>query len=180
VVAEVYTPGIDGYGYGWFIDKGFERKRYSHTGGLPGYISDFVKYPDDKLTIILFSNLDRARLSRIRRDVTAIILGKPYDMQPVTGMRATLAAEQIATLEGEYKMADGAILKIHKEPDLMSAAIKDRFLAGLIPLSPTKFYMPLTDGWVEFTLDPSGRSVKANVHYSGEDHFGERVVLPTQ
>lgn len=174
-VAEVFTPGLSGYGYGWFIDKGFERKRYSHTGGLPGYVSDFVKYPDDKLTIIFFSNLDRARLGRIRRDVTAIVLGKPYDMEPVRGALAVLTPAQFATLEGEYKMADGAILKIKKEPDLLSAAIKDRFFAGLIPLTPTKFYMPLTDGWVEFTIDSSGRAVKANVHYNGEDHVAERV-----
>lgn len=173
-VAEVFTPGLENYGYGWFIDRGFERKRMSHTGGLPGYISDFVKFPDDKITIILFSNLYTARLGRIRRDVTAIVLGKPYDL-PVRGKVIKLTAEQIAKLEGDYKMTDGAVLTIRNAPDYLTAEIKGRYQAGLIPLSPTEFYMPLADGKAIFTLDANGRAAKVNMRYSGEDHLGERV-----
>jgi CubicO group peptidase (beta-lactamase class C family) len=174
-VAEVFTPGLDGYGYGWFIDRGFERKRVWHTGGLPGYASDFVKFPDDKVTIVLFSNVERTRLSRIRRDISAIVFGKPYDM-PVRGNVVKLSADQFAKFVGDYKMSDGAILTIGSEPDNLSARIKDRFFAGLIPMSETEFYFPLAEGKAIFTLDETGRAVKVNLRYSGEDHLGERVV----
>lgn len=174
---EVFTPGIDGYGYGWFIGKGFDRKRYRHNGGLPGYISDFVKFPDDKITIIMFSNLDRARLSNIVRDVSAIILGTPYDM-PVRGNVIKLTAEQIAKLEGDYKMADGKLLTIRNEPDFLTAKLQDRYTAGLIPLSPTEFYFPLADGKAIFTLGENDKAVKVNMRYSGEDHIAERINQP--
>ena len=61
--AEVFTPAIDQYGFGWFVG-GFGRRRYRHNGSLPGFLSDFVKFPDDHLTVIVLSNLDRSRLSR--------------------------------------------------------------------------------------------------------------------
>ncbi|MEA2603969.1 MAG: hypothetical protein QOF89_4961 [Acidobacteriota bacterium] len=172
--AEAFTPGLDNYGYGWFIDTGFDRKRLRHTGLLPGYVSDFIKLPGDKVTILLVSNLDRTRLDRIARDVTAIVLGTPYDL-PVHGKLAQLTAEQFAKLEGEYKMTDGKTLTVRKEPDLLAAELKGRYTAGLLPLSPTEFYFPLGDGKAIFTLDESGKAVKVNMRYGGKDHVGERV-----
>ncbi len=71
---EGFSPGLGGYGYGWFIDNRFERRRYIHTGELPGYRTVFVKYPNKKLTIILFSNQDRAPLETVTRDMTARLL----------------------------------------------------------------------------------------------------------
>lgn len=173
-VEEVFTAGRGNYGYGWFIDNGFNRKRMRHNGMLPGYVSDFIRFPAEKITIILFSNVDRAPLSRISRDISAIVLGTPYDL-PVRGKVVTLTEQQIAALVGEYKTAEGPLLTIRKEPDFLTAAIKGRYTAGLIPLSPTEFYFPLADGKAIFTLDGTGKALKVNLRYSGEDHLAERV-----
>lgn len=173
-VEEVFTPGRGNYGYGWFVDNGFNRKRMRHNGMLPGYVSDFIRFPTEKITIILFSNLDTTPLSRIARDVSAIVLGTPYDM-PVRGKVVSLTEQQIAQLLGDYKTAEGPILTIRKEPAFLMAAIKGRYTAGLIPLSPTEFYFPLADGKAIFTLDETGKAVKVNMRYSGEDHIAARV-----
>jgi CubicO group peptidase (beta-lactamase class C family) len=174
---EVFTPGLEGYGYGWFIDNPPFGKRYSHTGGLPGYVTDFTKLPDKNLTVIVFSNIESVRLSRARRDVIAIALGQPWDM-PVSGKVVTLTADQCKNLLGEFKLADGALVKIAKEENKdwpITAQVPKQYTAGLIPLSPTEFYMPLAEGRVTFTLDEQGRAVKVNLHYSGEDRIGERI-----
>lgn len=173
-LAAIFTPEKNNYGYGWFIDKAFERKRMRHNGFLPGYTSDFVKFPEDKITIIMFTNLDSSLLGRAMRDVSAMVFDKPYDM-PVRGKVATLNEEQYKALEGEYKTADGRQLIIRKDPDLLVAALKDAYTAGLIPLSPTEFYMPLADGRAIFTLGTDGKAVKVNMRYSGEDHIAERI-----
>jgi CubicO group peptidase (beta-lactamase class C family) len=177
--AEIYTPGLSGYGYGWFVGDGFNRRRVRHNGMLPGYVSDFIKFPDDKITIVIFSNLDRARLSSIARDVTAMTLGMPYDL-PVRGKVVKLSPEQIANLEGDYKMANGNSLTIKNEPDYLSAYMKTpqgqlQFAAGLIPLSATEFYFPLGDGKAIFSVDEKGRAVKVNMRYGGEDRIAERI-----
>lgn len=171
---EIFTPGLANYGYGWFVGKAFDRKRMNHTGGLPGYISNFIKFPDDKITIVVFSNIDRARLNSISRDISAIILGKPYDM-PVRGTVTKLTPEQISKLEGDYKTAEGMILTVRNAPDFLTAKLQDRYTAGLIPLSPTEFYFPLGDGKAIFTIGENGKAAKVNMRYSGEDHLAERV-----
>lgn len=172
--AEVFTPSLGGYGYGWFIDRSFERARLSHTGSFPGYSTDIIKFPDDKITIVVFSNLDRARMSRIRRDLSAIVLGQPYDL-PVQGQLIKLTPEQLTRLEGNFKMNDGAVLTIRNDPDYLTAEIQGRFAAGLIPLSPTEFYVPLTDGKAIFELDANGRAFKVNLRYGGENHLADRI-----
>jgi CubicO group peptidase (beta-lactamase class C family) len=71
---EVFKPGLGGYGYGWFIDVRFGRKRYVHTGELPGYRTVFVKYPSKKLTVILFSNQDQSPMEMISRAIATRLL----------------------------------------------------------------------------------------------------------
>ncbi|MGH9818912.1 MAG: serine hydrolase domain-containing protein, partial [Pyrinomonadaceae bacterium] len=173
-VNEIFTPGTGNYGYGWFTGSGWGRKRVRHSGGLPGYISDFVKFPDDKVTIIIFSNLDRARLGNIVRDISAMIWNAPYDM-PVKGTVIKLTADQIGKLEGDYKTPDGKLLTIRNAPDFLTAKLAGQYTAGLIPLSPTEFYFPLADGKAIFKLNESGKAVSVNMRYSGEDHLAERT-----
>jgi CubicO group peptidase (beta-lactamase class C family) len=70
---EIFVPSLGGYGYGWFIDNRFGRKRYIHTGELPGYRTVFIKYPSEKLTVILFSNQDRSPMEIISRDIATVL-----------------------------------------------------------------------------------------------------------
>ena len=175
-VDEIYTAGLEEYGYGWFVGKSFNnRKRVKHNGGLPGYVTDFMRFPDEKTTVIVFSNVDRVRLNSIVRSITSITLGMPFDM-PVRGKVVKLSPEQIANLEGDYKMADGSILTIQNSPNFLLAKIKDFYTAGLIPLSPTEFYFPLGDGKAIFTINGSGKATKVNMRYGGEDRIAERII----
>lgn len=175
LASEVFTAAEGGYGYGWFVGKGFDRDRYRHNGFLPGFASDLVKFPKEKITVILFSNIDRTRMSNAMRDISSIVLGLTYDM-PVRGKVVERNPAAMARLEGQYKMADGAILTVKNEPDFLTASIPGRFTAGLIPLSDTEFYFPLADGRAIFTLDADKKfAVKANLRYSGEDHIAERI-----
>jgi hypothetical protein len=171
-IAEAFTPGEFGYGFGWIIDKGLGHNRYRHTGALPGYISDFIKFPDDKVTIIVFSNMDRGRMSSVVRDLSAITLGKSFDM-PVRGKVVTLTREQIEPLTGQYTMKDGTPFTVRVE-DMLLAELKGKYTAGLIPLSATEFYMPLGDGRAIFTLDASRKASQVNMRYGGEDHIATR------
>jgi CubicO group peptidase (beta-lactamase class C family) len=171
--AEVFTPGLEGYGFGWFVDEAFGRKRLQHTGGLPGYVSVLIKFPTEGLTVVVFSNVDRVRFGRIMRDVSAIALGEPYDL-PVRGTVVKLTAAEVAPLEGQYRMTDGKLLTVTNEPEYLTAKLEQQFTAGLIPLSATEFYFPLGDGRVTFTLGPDGKATRVNLRYSGADHVGER------
>jgi CubicO group peptidase (beta-lactamase class C family) len=45
------------YGLGWQLRTQNGTRWVYHSGGMPGYVTDFMRYPDQKLTIIVFTNL---------------------------------------------------------------------------------------------------------------------------
>ena len=172
LVEEIATAE-EGYGAGWIVDRAFDRKRMRHNGTVPGFVSELIRFPDERITIVLLSNLDRVRLSRIARDVSAIVLGQPFDM-PVRGDVIELSAEQIARLTGSYRFDDGRTLEIRQEPDYLTAELKGQYIAGLIPLSPTEMYVPLADGKATFSLGDDGRATAVTLRFNGANQVARR------
>lgn len=62
---EMYTPARYGqglvreYGYGWIIDSNGEMGSIvHHSGGWPGYYTEFYRYIDQDLTLIMLTNMN--------------------------------------------------------------------------------------------------------------------------
>lgn len=80
-IASMITPyiGMKGslyraHGYGWFIDKLFDRNVIEYSGALRGFLSKYIKFIDDKITIIILTNVeDREQFSKICDDIPAMI-----------------------------------------------------------------------------------------------------------
>lgn len=163
-----HDPGH--YAFGWIVGKRFDRTLYSHNGVLPGMVSVIHLYPETNTTLILLCNLDRARLSNIARDLTHILLGRPYDV-PRSHNAATIDAQRAARLLGDYKLSDGRTLQVRHDPKngWLEAEVKDQFIAGLLPESDSVFYAPMWEGTVTFT---DGALV---LRQTGVDIRGERV-----
>ncbi len=53
--AKMPDPGLS-YGYGWFVGEMNNHKAVSHGGSIEGFATEFRRYIDDKVTIIVLSN----------------------------------------------------------------------------------------------------------------------------
>lgn len=174
---EVFTPALQGYGDGWFIQRLGDDTEYEHSGALPGSVTEFIKLPQQKITLLIFCNMDRARLESIRDSLLAILQGQPYDM-PVRGKPVQLTDDDYARLMGAYLTTEGEKLTIGRNDSLLLAELEGHYHAGLIPLSPTEFYFPLADGRAIFTLDAAGKAAKVDMRYHGIDHLAVREPNP--
>jgi CubicO group peptidase (beta-lactamase class C family) len=56
LLAQMYTAGSAGFGYGWKIESRFGRRAIHHPGYMSGAATFVVRYPDDGLTVIVLSN----------------------------------------------------------------------------------------------------------------------------
>lgn len=73
--ARLYNGSTAAYGLGWHVDVGVgRRQRIWHGGGLPGFTSHFVRYIDEKLSVIVLSNGDDSDMGAIANGVAAIYL----------------------------------------------------------------------------------------------------------
>ncbi|HYG08625.1 MAG TPA: serine hydrolase [Pyrinomonadaceae bacterium] len=83
----MYKPFLDNYAYGWNISKvSFGQSKetvnsISHTGGIHGFSTIIVRYPEQKNLIVLLDNTSQGgSLDQIHRDLTNILYGQPFEM----------------------------------------------------------------------------------------------------
>ena len=62
------------YGFGWFVDSINSHLRIHHDGGVPGFRSDFERFPDEKLSVIVLTNLGSANAERIAQTIAGFFI----------------------------------------------------------------------------------------------------------
>ncbi|HEY4328077.1 MAG TPA: serine hydrolase domain-containing protein [Mucilaginibacter sp.] len=68
----------DNFGMAMFIAPFFDKKGYGHNGGIDGFISQLIYFPDDKLSIAYTSNGVRYSTNDILIAALSIYYNKPF------------------------------------------------------------------------------------------------------
>jgi CubicO group peptidase (beta-lactamase class C family) len=73
----VETPSVDftgaDYGYGWFIGETLERSVIFHGGVMSGYSSMIMRFPDDRVTIIILRNYELLMYDRLEIEIAKMV-----------------------------------------------------------------------------------------------------------
>lgn len=86
---EMFTPYRNGYGYGWQTGEKLGRRKLDHSGSNDGYSSYIVRFPDDRVTVIVLSNGDRTSAGKAGTNLASIVFGVPYKL-PMPQLRDML------------------------------------------------------------------------------------------
>jgi CubicO group peptidase (beta-lactamase class C family) len=60
-----WTPGLEDYGFGWRINDYSGYRRIHHTGGTCGFSTIYIRFPDEDLSFIVFSNRREPGISSV-------------------------------------------------------------------------------------------------------------------
>ena len=66
-------PREGGYGYGWEIFKVHDRRVTAHLGGIEGFSAGITRFPDDKVTVIVLSNVEAVDVGTISMDIADMV-----------------------------------------------------------------------------------------------------------
>jgi CubicO group peptidase (beta-lactamase class C family) len=107
---KLFTPYIDEdesgesrYAYGWVVEKTARGTRdIWHDGGNGVYMADLHRFVDEGVLVFLASTVAELPASPIRRTVTKIVFGEPYDLPPAA----------IAIDESALSPLDGAVYRL--------------------------------------------------------------------
>lgn len=143
-IEAAFTPVKANYGYGWFIFSKAKHRFVMHGGGIPGYGLTFALYPDDKITVLVASNLDTAPTNRIHDDLVKILFGESYQLPP-KWKAIEVDPKLYDTYVGRYQNTKNPkfIITITKDNDRLWNRLDDSPGAAtmvLRPLSETKFF----------------------------------------
>jgi CubicO group peptidase (beta-lactamase class C family) len=77
---EIFTANQGGYGFGWQLGERLGRRKTEHSGSLNGFSAYILRFPDERVTVIVLSNSDRASAGRTGSNLAAIVFGAPYEL----------------------------------------------------------------------------------------------------
>src|SRR5688572_3282511 len=104
-----YNSHFNAYGLGWFVTDVKGTKQVSHTGGMPGMVTQVTLLPEKELAIIVLTNQQSgSAFTAITNQIKDSYLGikntdrvKEYNERPLAGEKP--AAEIVAKVEAEMK-----------------------------------------------------------------------------
>jgi CubicO group peptidase (beta-lactamase class C family) len=156
VWTKAMQPLQNGYGMGWMNSNAYGHTQLGHTGSIPGFIANFMKFPKEDVTVILLSNYQDVDANQLSKDLAAVAFGEPFKL-PVKKQAVTLSTEILNKLAGEYQMPNGFGISVFIEGSkLYAQAAGDPSRIELTPESETRFFLKGPETEVQF-LEEGGK-----------------------
>jgi CubicO group peptidase (beta-lactamase class C family) len=169
-----FTPRAANYGYGFQVGQFGGKNFIKHSGGYPGYVSEFIYYPQEKTTIILLKNSGNygEDIWPVTMGLSSILFGTPYDLwRPRTAV--TLPEDVLKQKEGTYALGDVHFVISVKEGQLLCA-----MPGGELPLvaeSDDSFYFENFNSHFRFIKGSNGAVEKMVFHENGSDYEAKKI-----
>lgn len=151
---EMFTPVKENYGYGWFIDEKFNKKRVHHSGGGNGFNHQLHRYIDDETTILVLSNNGFTNSSRINDDIARIVFGQEYSL-PSKPKIYDLDFEVYDSYIGIYK-DQWSKYQAKRDDKNLYIIEDDRWTMPIYPISKNVFHHTWIDCEYIFEKDDNG------------------------
>ncbi len=144
-----------GYGYGWGVETYEGHKMIRHSGGIPGYVSEVLRAPDDRVYVAMLTNSTAPPVNTgfLATKIAAIAIGKPY-REPAS---VKLDAKILDSYTGVYRIDDTTTRAVMREGDRVFVQRSDRPKTEIFAANETEFF--IKDSFQRFTFekDASGR-----------------------
>jgi CubicO group peptidase (beta-lactamase class C family) len=176
---------IDGkkidYALGVVVSEYRGLRTISHGGADAGYRSFVSWFPDQRMGVVVLSNLSNFNPGDIANRVAEVFAGsemkpQPPPAPPVTRTFITLEPSAIGQFEGYYKMSTGNVVRVVKQGDKLMAAPPEIPPFEMKPTGPTQFYVAAMNADLEFTPKP-GSAMALKVNRAGATVTGERFTF---
>jgi CubicO group peptidase (beta-lactamase class C family) len=165
---EAYIPVKNNYGYGWGIDSIEGKRRLSHGGGIPGYITILSRVPADEVTIILLSNASNESVGKISNDIYAILYHKKYEL-PKERKAISLDESTMKQYEGEYEIRPGLTVTINAKDSVLIAIPTGQAPKTLFAEKKDSFFEKEEDVQLDFTRNDANQVYGFVFHQSGKE-----------
>jgi hypothetical protein len=174
----MYTPFKDNYAYGWSIQPADKaptgRLQIGHGGGINGFATMITRVPDDRVTVIVLSNVDNISAGNVARDLIAISYGLPYQT-PVARTSIIVSPAVLSQYVGRFQIAPDFILTVTLEDGHLMTQATGQNKLEVFAESETKFFLKVVDAQLTFEKDASGKATHVTLHQGGQDRKAPRI-----
>ncbi len=164
------------YTYGMRVRNFKGVKIAEHQGGIPGFDSRLMFYPDHDIAVIMMFNNQSISTFRLANGLTEILLGELPD-QPVAAARETieLSPEYLQPLQGSYLMPDGVELGFKVERDTLWLHLPSGHVFPMFAENKNSFYQPNLGAECTFVKNDNQKADQLLWRQQGHEYTAPRV-----
>ncbi|HJZ67900.1 MAG TPA: serine hydrolase [Blastocatellia bacterium] len=159
------------YGFGWGFGDANGHHIIEHGGAWQGFTTYIARYVDDKLTLIVLTNLAGANPGRIAHGVAGFYNAALAPKEPKT---IALDPKTFDAYVGEYQLSANVVLAISREGDKFYVEASALPKAQMFAESETKFFLKMMDAQITFVKDGSGK-VSHLVLHQARDREAKKI-----
>jgi Beta-lactamase class C and other penicillin binding proteins len=159
------------YGFGWFVGQYGGLEIVAHSGGWAGFRTDITRFPQEKFTVVVLSNLGNFRPGAISRKIAAIYLGDKLKLPVAVKVDSAILQKYV----GEYELRPGFILTVTLDNDVLSAQATGQGKVKLVAKSEKDFHLEIAESiGITFNRDEKGEVTSLTLHQNG-DHPAKKI-----
>ncbi len=163
---EIFTPSKNGYGYGWGIGNRFEKQQISHGGSIFGFSTQISRFPTERLTFIVLSNVQGSPAGRIANDLSAIVFGAKYEI-PQERKEIAVSPQILEKYVGDYQLLPNIVLHIILENGKLFGQVADQQKISLSAETENKFFSRDVSVTITFNSDAQGKVTSMTFNQGG-------------
>ena len=127
------------YGFGWEVNKVGTHRQIRHGGSMPGFRTDFSRYPDDGFSVITVGNTGGALVEWVSDGIAALQI---EGLQP-RRKAIRLSYSALDAFTGNYKLPTTTLTVTRRDDKLVLTLVagpRTSEIALITPESRTRFY----------------------------------------
>ncbi len=172
-MAAMFTPFKDNYAYGWSIGDYKGHKQVGHGGGINGFMTDFLRFPEDGVCVAVLCNVVPSNPKKVTRDLAAIVFGETV-APPGSRVVAKVDPKIYDEYVGKYELSPTFALTVTREGDRLITRATGQGKIEIFPESETAFFVKVIDAQVTFVKE-DGKVTHLILHQNGRDMKAKRV-----
>jgi len=171
---KMFTPVKNDYAYGWVVKTTGGRKEVGHGGGIHGFNTMFIRYPDDRVTVAVFANINGPWADRIGKDLGRMYFGEK--VEPLAEKKEiSLAPEKLDAFPGVYEIKPDFKITVTREGNQLLAQATNQPKVPIFPSADNNFFYKVVDAEIVFQRDASGKVTGLVLKQNGRDIPGKRL-----
>jgi CubicO group peptidase (beta-lactamase class C family) len=173
-LAKMTTPFKGDYALGVSVQTTNGRKAIQHGGGIEGFNTILVYYPDSRVTLAVLSNINGQAPNQIATKLGPLAHGSGVQLTSER-KEIKLPVETLSKYVGTYEVAPGVNMLMRLAGDHLTTQLTGQQQIPVYAETETKFFLKVVDAQVEFFTDANGAVTHAVMYQNGR----ERKVLRT-
>lgn len=168
-------PGASGmhYGYGLVVSETQRLRTIGHNGGLQGWSSNLVWFPEQHVTIVALANAmpgaPEAAPAVVTQALPKRFLAEEIARLPAPVESTSIDPKSYPAFAGRYDY-EGAVMSITVEKDHLYAQLTGQPKFEIFPQGPDEFFWKVVAARVRFLRDEKGNVIAAQ-HTQGGNTF---------